>query len=72
MTLDDLNDIEGKYGTDFLRCLDQMLQGWLKRTSLQPTLKSLCSALKGDLVQEEGLADEVYRMWISKVGQLGA
>ncbi len=72
MSLEDLDDIERKHGTDSHRCLEQMLLGWLKRTRLQPTLKLLCSVLRGEMVQEEALADDIGRMWIFKVRQLEA
>ncbi len=49
-----------------------MLLRWLKRTSLQPTWQSLSSALKDDMVREEALAEEIVKMGIFKVGQLGA
>ncbi len=72
MSLEDLDDIQGKHGADFHQCLEQMLRGWLNRPTLQPTWKSLSSALKGEMVQEEALANKVDKMWISEVGHLGA
>ncbi len=72
MSLEDLDDIEGKHGSDYHRCLEQMVRGWLKRTSLQPTWQSLSSALKDDMVQEEALAEKIAKVRIFKVGQLGA
>lgn len=60
-----LDEIESKYKSDLDRCLEAVVREWLKA---KPSLQTLLTALRGDLLHDEGIAEDIAsNTWIFKV-----
>lgn len=62
ISLSDLNDIEDRYGRgDSDRCLQAVLEKWLREYPIMPTWNTLIEVLREDTVKEEGVAEDVEK-----------
>ncbi len=61
----DLTNIKERYSNDFDKCLPVMIEKWIKRKEPKATWAALVEALKEHPIQEEGVADDIEKKYIS-------
>ena len=60
----ELDNFREQHNNDFKECLKEMITKWLKRTNPRPTWEALIEVLKGPVIEEEALAENLATKYL--------